>query len=334
MMENAELRRRIESVKARCRDHWTDILVRLGVREEILNGRNQPCPMCGGRDRFRYTDKFREGNYICSKCGAGDGFKLAEGVLKLTFWDVFTRVEEIVGSGAQLRAGARQEPSLQFKMKVVREAWEQSRVITEGDEVDRYLRGRCLGMKEYPSALRCHPALGYYMKRPGDKKATLVGQFPAMVAPLQGEDGGMLTLHRTYVQEGRKAPVTDPKKVMHSFAGGPAVRLYEPTDELAIAEGIETALAVRLSTGKPVWAVYSASNMEKLFVPPQVRKVCIYADNDRSFTGQAAAFALAKRLKCEVAADARREVAVFVPKIADTDWADVWASSFRRQKAA
>jgi putative DNA primase/helicase len=52
-------------------------------------------------------------------------------------------------------------------------------------------------------------------------------------------------------------------------------------------------------------------------------EACIYADHDESYTGQAAAYALAKRIKIQAKRRAPREVAVHVPRHADTDWADV-----------
>ena len=57
--------------------------------------------------------------------------------------------------------------------------------------------------------------------------------------------------------------------------------------------------------------------METLAVPADVKHVEIFADNDASYTGQAAAYALAKRLT-----EAGREVTVWMPPETDTDWAD------------
>lgn len=85
-----------------------------------------------------------------------------------------------------------------------------------------------------------------------------------MIALLQAEDGLATTVHRTYLENGRKAPVAEPKKVLNSFTGGPAIRLFEATDELALAEGIETAFGVNLSLDVPVWAAYPASNLEHI----------------------------------------------------------------------
>jgi putative DNA primase/helicase len=132
-------------------------------------------------------------------------------------------------------------------------------------------------------------------------------------------------LHRTYLQNGHKAPNRDVKKVLSGGINGAAVRLYDPVEELALAEGIETALAVHLRTGKPVWAAINAGNLEKLWIPETVRRICIYADNDANaeYDGQASAFILARRLMKERKKTGPRQVEVFVPRHGGADWADV-----------
>ncbi len=82
-----------------------------------------------------------------------------------------------------------------------------------------------------------------------------------------------------------------------------------------------------------MWAGISAGNLEKLWLPNTVRAVGIYADNDAGgdFAGQSSAFALARRLKREERTSGPRQVRVFVPRHAGTDWADVW---LQRQKSA
>ena len=36
---------------------WRSILTVLGIDERALSGKHGPCPMCGGKDRFRFDDR-------------------------------------------------------------------------------------------------------------------------------------------------------------------------------------------------------------------------------------------------------------------------------------
>src|SRR5262249_41095818 len=58
------------------RGHWPTILVELGIPRKALNGRHQPCLLCGGKDRARFTNHDDAGLYYCNQCGARDGFQL------------------------------------------------------------------------------------------------------------------------------------------------------------------------------------------------------------------------------------------------------------------
>ena len=324
-MERHEFERHVEDVKQRAHGRWSQILTCLGVDAKILNRRNQPCPLCGGTDRFQYTDKYGEGNYYCRKCGPGGGLKLLQAIFGWEFGLALRKVEECVGSNlAQQQSAYATAPSSERMKALAKRLWDEARPIQSGDPVDAYLRRRGLGFSGYPLALRCHSGLGYYEKLESGRSRK-VGNCAAMLACVQGSDGVAVTLHRTYVRSGQKAFGPSSRKVLSAGIERAAIRLFEPTEVLAIAEGIETALAVHLATGKPVWAAMSAGNMEKLWIPDSVHRVDIYADNDVEFTGQAAAFNLAHRLMRQ-ARVAARQVEVFVPKTPGADWADVWLS--------
>lgn len=331
-MHDLEYAARIEDVKRRAHGRWTEILSQLQVEERVLMKRNLPCPLCGGTDRFQYTDKFGEGNYHCRGCGPGGGFKLLQALKGIDFNTALREVEKCVGAGLISRRPVGSEPSADRMKKLAKQIWDEAKPVTPGDEVDRYLTGRGLSLPVYPKALRGHPALGYYQKDAAGKSRK-VAEHPAMLACIQGRDGHAVTLHRTYLHEGRKLAAEDAKKVLSAGINGAAVRLFEPTDELALSEGIETAIAVHLASGKPVWAGINAGNLERIWLPDTVRKICIYADNDADadFDGQAFSFSLARRLKKEERRTGPRRVQVFLPKQAGTDWADVWLS--RRAQA-
>lgn len=322
-MLNPELARRIDEAKRRAHGQWPGILQRLGVPEQVLGGRNQPCPACVGTDRFQFTDKFADGNYICRGCGPGDGFALLERCFGWKFIDALKAVESIVGSAIEHAPPGVGVASPQGMRQLAVRIWQEAKPVEAGDAVATYLARRGIVLAEYPAVLRTHGALGYYVKQPGQTRAKRVRTYAAMVAAVQGPDGQLVTLHRTYLEHGAKAPVTASRKLLTAGINGGAARLFEPSDELALAEGIETALAVHVRTGKPVWAALGATNLEKLWIPARITRIAIYADHDASYAGQAAAYALARRIKTQARGHPPPEVAVHVPCEVDTDWADV-----------
>ena len=125
---------------------------------------------------------------------------------------------------------------------------------------------------------------------------------PAMVAAVRDVSGQLVSVHRTLLtSDGHKAGVNVPKRLMRlpddRTINGCAIRFGEPHEVLALAEGIETALSVVVATGLPCWACICAHGLEAVEIPDGVREVLIFADKDRSLTGERAAQVLAERLK-------------------------------------
>jgi putative DNA primase/helicase len=103
-----------------------------------------------------------------------------------------------------------------------------------------------------------------------------------MVAAVQGSDGQLSGLHRTYLQpDGRgKADVEPVKKMLGTCRGG-AVRLTPAGPRLALCEGIETGLSIREACPDlAVWCALSAGNLDRLKLPPEVEEVAVVADGD------------------------------------------------------
>ena len=296
-------------VRAVAAGRWPGILKALGLSDHALSGKHGPCPLCGGSDRFRFDDKDGRGTYYCSGCGAGDGVNLAMKFTGLSFREAAQRIEQFAGvvQASTIKA----ERSDDDKLDALRRVWKESAPIQQGDEVARYLRGRGLSLDTLPESIRFHSGLAYR----GDDMA---GNYPAMLATVTGPDGKARSLHRTYLQNAQKAPVSHPKKLMQGLPlSGAAIRLAPVSECLGIAEGIETALAAAELFRLPVWSCVSTSGIDSFEPPEGVKAVVIFADHDLNFAGQKAAFAAAHRLKLKGHA-----VKVEIPE-APGDWLDV-----------
>lgn len=268
---------------------WRAILTVLGLSERDLSGKHTVCPMCGGKDRFRFDDKEGRGTYFCSGCGAGDGVQLAMGVTGQSFRDVAMQIERIAGTVKP--STTRTDRSDEDKLAALRRAFVESKPIERGDQAEQYLLGRGLKMLDLPMSIRTHPGMAYR----DDGK--VLGTYPAMLATVTDSTGKAVSIHRTYLEDGRKAPVSAPKKMMQGLPlAGAAIRLTPVSLSLGIAEGIETAWACFEQFEIPTWSCISANGIEAFEPPDGVEHVVIFGDNDRNFVGQSAAYRAAHRL--------------------------------------
>lgn len=276
-------------VRTAAAGRWRSILTTLGLDERTLSGKHCACPMCGGRDRFRFDDRDGRGTYFCSGCGAGDGVRLAMGITGLSFKDAAREIERLAGVVQPVTG--KPDRSDEDKLAALRRVFRESKPIRRGDEAYSYLAGRGLKLYDLPENIRVHSALRY-------QDGETVGTYPAMLATVTAPDGRAVSLHRTYLQEARKAPVASPKKVMMGRPlSGAAIRLTAVSEVLGIAEGIETSIAASELFELPVWSCISAQGIESFEPPDGVRELVIFADHDENFTGQAAAYRAAHRLK-------------------------------------
>lgn len=280
---------------------WPGILVSLGIGSDFLKNEHGPCPVCGGRDRFRFDDR-GNGRWICNQCGAGDGFQLLR---NLYGWDFFRAKEEVARVVGTADTQPVRERSREDRLKSAAKVWESARKIKPGDPAARYLQRRC-GVEVFPPILRLHPEL---------KHPTSGQYFPALVALMRGPDGKSCGVHRIFLTNaGEKAPVENQKAALGELG---SIHLAHAGETLGIAEGVETALCAARLFQVPVWSAVCANGMEAWEPPKGVRRALVFGDNDASFTGQAAAYELARRLRMK-----GLEVSVHIPPEVGTDWAD------------
>jgi predicted P-loop ATPase len=155
-----------------------------------------------------------------------------------------------------------------------------------GSAAEIYLQSRGLGDPAAPDLL-FHADLTDYDAKRG---------WPGMVAIVR-DGAGMPTggIHRTFLLEDGSAKAPAGKKMLDAVAGG-SVRLSAPPEDghLAIAEGIETALAAHSIFGVPTWAALSADGLRRWQWPDGVARVTIFADAGDA--GRQAAATLVDRL--------------------------------------
>lgn len=294
----------------RCNGRWRSILPALGIDPRFLTGKNCPCPICGGKDRFRFDNKRGDGTWICTHCRAGQGAKLAMLFLGITdYKTIAERIEAVIGEAPRERA--RPDLSEEVKRAALTRLWRSSGMVRTGDPVDLWMRRRGILLSAFPACLRTHHGLRH--------SGPPVTVHPGMLAKVSDPAGKSVMIHRTFLTaDGRKAPVDKPRMFCAgTVPRGSAVRLSPPASTMGIAEGIETAFAASRLFSMPVWAALCDRGVETFEPPPGTERLVVFGDHDANGAGQRAAYALAARLSTKLKVD------VSIPNQADTDWNDV-----------
>lgn len=289
----------MHQTKEDARGKWHSILS-VFIDKKFLTGNHGPCPICGGKDRFRWDNRDGNGSYYCSSCGPGTGIHLLAQVLNISHADAWKKVEAVVGTATP----ENQRPAKTDDMRrdEIKKILASCRRSTNGDDVGEYLAGR--GIIDIPGSIFTgnHKGMSCMVTRFAKGKI-------------------MSGLHVTYIRDGIKIE-DNPRKMYGAKDGGlpgSAIRLHQLGDgtELIIAEGVETALSASILFGRPAWATGCAQFMERVEIPDFITSVIICGDNDASFTGQCAAYILAKRLWSK-----KKNVIIRIPENVGEDWND------------
>jgi len=235
------------------------------------------CPFCDGNlsksdNQYKLGLNLTSGLYNCFRCGAKGTYpKLVSTLERQT-----ERYEDSSSNTSSLDNN--------LVEKILTESQDASET-----PVNRYLHNR--GLSGAVHGARFHPNLSYK-----DDTTGVASMHPAAVFLVKDVEGNVIGIQRIYItQDGKKANVAAPKKALGKIKGG-ACHFGEPNRILNIAEGPETAIAVFEGTGIPTWAAISAKGLEDVLLPQSIEEIHIWADLDRSGTGQISAEKLATRL--------------------------------------
>lgn len=228
-----------EDVRGNATGRWTEILTHFGLPGESLDGRHQPCPKCGGTDRWRVFDDFDEkGGAICNKCleHAGDGFEVAAWWTGKRFADVVNEIGEFLGMKPSEKKKGKKEKK-EFKPEVT--AWKQGLIplflmrnpgITErGLELSGVVFGKfqtktALMFKVFDEDLKT--ICGYVAMSPTSKYISVYNA-----------ESGQTTLERKACVGGSKSGLVGEESIRLIAAGGIVETIWKvegPTDLAAL----------------------------------------------------------------------------------------------------
>ena len=298
------------------RHKWRPILEHYGIEARFLRNKHGPCPICAGTDRFRFDDKNGEGSWICSHCGAGDGFDLIIKKTKEPFNVIAANVRKLSMSLSPV-------PTVSYKVdqKAAKErqerVWKESWKPEKYSFVDLYLLDR-LGRHYESNAIRENVLYNTELKE----------ECPVMVSKIAGADDRAANIHLTWLtKNGEKANVQVQKQVMAgSLSDGSAIRLQPSAKRMGIAEGIETAISASIIHQMPVWSAINANGVRKWMPPVIAKEIWIFSDNDHNFVGQKASYTLAERLAFT---NHYETIVVSLPEWPHKDWNDALKGSDR-----
>lgn len=256
---------------------WRQTLENYGCR--LPSGRHHgPCPVCGGKDRFRFDDKDGRGTWFCSQCDpqSGGGLLLLSRFLGKPTIEV---ANELLGN-TQERSRAPVYRSFVSEEQIRKANHEQARKGAEA----------LLASSE----LRTHP----YMSDRG-----LDGQWLVNGEPIMGRDRsviqpGELLLVPAYKADGDGSKLVNVQKIKANkekrpLYGGDMAGVYHKLDGhqklIAIAEGYATGVTVNQVTGATTYCAFNTGNLASVLAwvsgqHPGV-PVVLFADNDEHGAG-------------------------------------------------
>lgn len=181
------------------------------------------------------------------------------------------RPEALAGLGHGAKP-SRDDPLAGWRRARLIDLWDTARSIEES-VADRYLDRRAIDIAP--------PSLRFQSRTPLGSGQALRFR-PALLAAVT-ERKRLVALQRTFLDaDGCRARDLVRPRRLFGRPGCGAVRLAAANDDLALAEGVETAVSAMILLGLPVWAVLGAGRMAKVMIPDTVRRLILLPDNDPS----------------------------------------------------
>lgn len=208
------------------------------------------------------------------------------------------------------------EPAQDTPLRDPLKPWRRALVNIRGTQIETYLGKRNIVLTDVEAlSLRFARALWHWPTQTS---------WPAMIALVKLADGTELTAHQTFLalDGSSKAPIDQPRLFRAGVpptGGGVWFGAIDPSQEFIVGEGIETTLsAMRLVDAAAGCAALSTFGIRRLILPPEAKRVRIFADHDKQEHGLNAAREAWRRWQAE-----GREVRVTLPERVGDDANDL-----------
>jgi putative DNA primase/helicase len=309
------------------------------------------CPIHGGKSGTAFTlykDADHSGGGVCNSCGPQtNGFSL---LMWIKDWNFRKCLEEVANALNIESSGNAPKRSLRevYKPKPLteKELANDRKLIQKRDRIiaecltlntsnalpaKRYFARRGLtDIGLLGREVLFHPKLASWVLKSTNGKATYQkeGEFPCIVSIIRNNKGEVMNIHRTFITEdGFKAKIESPRKIGTAILSNPisgsGIHISPASKYMGVAEGLETTLAAKkVYSQLPTHCLINATLMKNWQPPSGVEGVIIFADLDKSQTGECAAQHLYDRLE-------KMGITVYIAlpeeeeHLINIDWADV-----------
>jgi len=277
---------------------WPQLLPALGISIHA-SGRHGACPVCGGKDRFRFDNQDGRGTWHCNQCGAGDGLNLVEKALDVSAKEAALKIADMLGA---------LPPVSKVPVNTVDKVVAQSEAAARAQNLIAAAVSRTDNAYLLSKGLHSTHALTLGAELRCGGVSFVTGD---LLVPLTDETGNAVNVQLISAAGDKRTLPGGQVKGAYHLAGEPESKT------LWLTEGYATGLTVQRLTGQPVYVALSANNLPSLAA--QLRKanpdtlMLIAADRDENGTGQ---------LKADEAAKACKGKAALPPETGD--WNDVW----------
>lgn len=267
-----------EQVKDAATGRWKDLIFpALGIEVPARPNKHAPCPACGGTDRFRCDDKQGNGTFICTHCGAGDGFHLVQLVRHWDNKQILNEIASILGLSSTSKISDED-----------RKKWREEQQRKQQQEQEQKIKGyetvKKKAVELWQSVVVSDVISPYLQRKQVSSYGCKIKDNGNLLVPMYDVDGELWNIQeihsngfKSFIKHGR---VNDCFHVLGE--------LTENTEIICIVEGYATGASVYAATAYTTIVSFNTSNLPKVakaLYSKYPKALYVYcADDDRHST--------------------------------------------------